>query len=412
MSGAEWACRRSLSGSPCGEDGCVTDLLSHPLLKRQEPAWGTRVPWLAGVLAAAWALVAGLSMAALPAVLVWIDEGAESAVGDPLRVGGQIWLLAHGVGVDVGGSEITIVPLGLSVLFLLLIYRAARWAAHSAGVSSVRGVATVAVAVAAVYALGALVVVALSATPDVSASPADAGLRAGLAAVVAATSGVVHEGELARPLLGRLPAWSPPALAGAVVAVAGLFAVGTVLLAASAVAHSGRISAVAEALHPDPIGAGLLATAGAAFAPNLAVWAAAFALGPGFAVGAGTSVAPGGVDLGIVPALPALGALPASVPGPLAWLVLAGPVLVGVLTGVTVHRRSPVGLVVAVRNTVVAVVPAAAAMAALAMLAGGSVGTGRLAVVGPAPWQTAVSTVVAVGVPAVVVTAILRRRTA
>jgi hypothetical protein len=314
--------------------------------------------------------------------------------------------------VDVGGSEITIVPLGLSVLFLLLIYRAARWAAHSAGVSSVRGVATVAVAVAAVYALGALVVVALSATPDVSASPADAGLRAGLAAVVAATSGVVHEGELARPLLGRLPAWSPPALAGAVVAVAGLFAVGTVLLAASAVAHSGRISAVAEALHPDPIGAGLLATAGAAFAPNLAVWAAAFALGPGFAVGAGTSVAPGGVDLGIVPALPALGALPASVPGPLAWLVLAGPVLVGVLTGVTVHRRSPVGLVVAVRNTVVAVVPAAATMAALAMLAGGSVGTGRLAVVGPAPWQTAVSTVVAVGVPAVVVTAILRRRTA
>jgi hypothetical protein len=169
---------------------------------------------------------------------------------------------------------------------------------------------------------------------------------------------------------------------------------------------------VAEALHPDPIGAGLLATAGAAFAPNLAVWAAAFALGPGFAVGAGTSVAPGGVDLGIVPALPALGALPASVPGPLAWLVLAGPVLVGVLTGVTVHRRSPVGLVVAVRNTVVAVVPAAAAMAALAMLAGGSVGTGRLAVVGPAPWQTALSTVVAVGVPAVVVTAILRRRTA
>ena len=152
----------------------MTDLLSHPLLKRQEPAWGTRVPWLAGVLAAAWALVAGLSMAALPAVLVWIDEGAESAVGDPLRVGGQIWLLAHGVGMDVGGSEITIVPLGLSVLFLLLIYRAARWAAHSAGVSSVRGVATVAVAVAAVYALGAQFVVALSATPDVSASPADA----------------------------------------------------------------------------------------------------------------------------------------------------------------------------------------------------------------------------------------------
>jgi hypothetical protein len=390
----------------------VTDLLSHPLLKREEPAWGTRVPWLAGVLAAAWALVAGMSMAALPAVLVWIDEGAESAVGDPLRVGGYLWLLAHGVGLDVGGTEITIVPLGLSVLFLLLIYRAARWAAHSAGVSSVRGVAPVAVPIAAVYALGAVLVVGLSGTPEVSASPHEAGLRAGLAAVVAATGGVVHEGDLARPLLGRLPAWSPPALAGAVVAVAGLFAVGTVLLAASAVSHSGRISAVAEALHPDPIGTGLLAMAGAAFAPNLAVWAAAFALGPGFVVGAGTSVAPAGVDLGIVPALPALGALPASMPGPVVWIVLVGPVLVGVLTGVTVHRRSPAGLGIAVRNAVVAMVPAAAAMAALAVLAGGSVGTGRLAVVGPVPWQTALSTMVAVGVPAVVVTAILRRRTA
>jgi hypothetical protein len=390
----------------------VTDLLSHPLLKREEPAWGTRVPWLAGVLAAAWALVAGMSMAALPAVLVWIDEGAESAVGDPLRVGGYLWLLAHGVGLDVGGTEITIVPLGLSVLFLLLIYRAARWAAHSAGVSSVRGVAPVAVPIAAVYALGAVLVVGLSGTPEVSASPHEAGLRAGLAAVVAATGGVVHECDLARPLLGRLPAWSPPALAGAVVAVAGLFAVGTVLVAASAVSHSGRISAVAEALHPDPIGTGLLAMAGAAFAPNLAVWAAAFALGPGFVVGAGTSVAPAGVDLGIVPALPALGALPASMPGPVVWIVLVGPVLVGVLTGVTVHRRSPAGLGIAVRNAVVAMVPAAAAMAALAVLAGGSVGTGRLAVVGPVPWQTALSTVVAVGVPAVVVTAILRRRTA
>jgi hypothetical protein len=390
----------------------VTDLLSHPLLKREEPAWGTRVPWLAGVLAATWALVAGLSMAALPAVLVWIDEGAESAVGDPLRVGGHLWLLAHGIGLDLGGTEITIVPLGLSVLFLLLIYRAARWAAHSAGVSSFRGVAPVAVPIAAVYALGAVLVVGLSGTPEVSASPHEAGLRAGLAAVVAATGGVVHEGDLARPLLGRLPAWSPPALAGAVVAVAGLFAVGTVLLAASAVSHSGRISAVAEALHPDPIGTGLLAMAGAAFAPNLAVWAAAFALGPGFAVGAGTSVAPGGVDLGIVPALPALAALPASMPGPLAWIVLVGPALVGVLTGVTVHRRSPAGLGVAVRNAVVAMVLAAAAMAAMAVLAGGSVGTGRLAVVGPVPWQTALSTMVAVGVPAVVVTAILGRRTA
>ena len=48
----------------------MTDLLSRPFLRRTEPAWGSTVPWLAGVLAAAWALVAGLAIAALPAILV------------------------------------------------------------------------------------------------------------------------------------------------------------------------------------------------------------------------------------------------------------------------------------------------------------------------------------------------------
>jgi Family of unknown function (DUF6350) len=390
----------------------VTDLLSRPLLKRDEPAWGSRVPWLAGVLAAAWALVAGLSLAVLPAVLVWIDEGAESPVGDPLRMGGQLWLLAHGVGLDVGGTEITIVPLGLSVLFLLLTYRAARWAGHSAGVSALRGAASVAVPAAGVYALGAVLVSAVCGTPGVTASLPDAGLRAGLAVLVTATCGVVHEGELGHRLLRRLPGWAPPALAGAVVAVAGLIAVGTVLLAMSAVTHAERVAAVAEALQPDPIGTVLLALAGAVSAPNLAVWAAAFALGPGFAVGAGTSVSPGGIDLGTVPALPALGALPTSLPGPVAWLVLLGPMLVGVLAGLTVHRRSPAGLGVAVRNTVVATLLAAIGMGVLALVAGGAAGTGRLAVIGPVPWQTAVGTLVVVGVPAVTATAVLRRRTA
>lgn len=406
------ACRPSLSGVRSGEDGSVTDLLSRPLLMRDEPAWGSRVPWLAGVLAAVWALVAGLSLAVLPGVLVWIDEGAESPVRDPLRMGGQLWLLAHAVGLHVGGTEITIIPLGLSALFLLLTYRAARWAAHSAGVSALRDVAPVAVPLAGVYALGAVLVVAVSGAAGVSESLLDAGLRAGLAVLVTATCGAIHEGELGHRLQGRLPAWSPPTLAGAVVAVAGLFAAGTMLVAMSALTHAERVAAVADALHPDRIGSVLLALAGAVLVPNLAVWAAAFALGPGFAVGAGTSVAPGGIDLGTVPALPALGALPTSLPGPAAWLVLLGPMIVGILTGVTVHRRSPAGTGVAVRNAVVAALLAAMGMAVLALVAGGAVGTGRLAVVGPVPWQTAVGTLVAVGVTAVATTALLRRRAA
>lgn len=392
--------------------GSVTDLLARPLLRRDEPAWGSRVPWLAGVLAAVWALVAGLALATLPAVLVWIDEGVEAPVGDPLRAGAQVWLVAHRVGLQVGAAEMELAPWGLSILFLLLLYRAARWAAHSAGLSTGRGAISVVLPATSVYALGAGVVAGLSSRADVSAVPLDAVVWAGLAAAAATAAGVVHEAGMAGRLLARTPDWAPPALAGGAVAVAGLAALGAVLAGASAIAHAERISALAEALEPGVLGGSLLALAGAAFVPNAAVWAAAFALGPGFAVGTGTSVGPGGVELGIVPALPALGALPAEVPGPASWLVLLGPVVVGVLTGVVVHRRS-MGCTnrVVVRATAAAAF-AAFAMAVLALLSGGSAGAGRLAVVGPEPWQVALATLVEIGVPAALVSMLLRRRAA
>jgi len=388
----------------------VTDLLSRPLLRRDEPTWGSRVAWLAGVLAAAWALVAGLALAVLPGILVWIDEGAEAPVGEPLRLGAQIWLVAHRAGLQVGDAELQIAPWGLSVLFLLLLYRAARWAAHSSGVSTGRAALSVVLPASAAYALGAGVVAGLSATADVSAVPLHAVAWAGLAASTATAAGVVHEAGLAGRILDRAPLSVRPALYGSAVAVAGLFIVGAMLVAASAIANSARIAALAEALDPGLLGGTLLALAGAAFAPNAALWAATFALGPGFAVGTGTSVGPGGVELGIVPALPALGALPADVGGPAAWLVLLGPVAVGVLAGIVVHRRSSGDSKRVAGDALATAAGAAVAMAVLALLSGGSAGAARLAVVGPVPWQAALATFIEIGVPATVVAALLHRR--
>ena len=88
----------------------MTDLLARPLLRRDEPAWGSRVPWLAGVLAAAWALIAGFALAVLPGLLVWVDESAEAPVGDTLRFGAQIWLVAHRVGLQVGATDLQLAP--------------------------------------------------------------------------------------------------------------------------------------------------------------------------------------------------------------------------------------------------------------------------------------------------------------
>jgi hypothetical protein len=392
------------------EDGFVTDLLTRPFLRRAEPAWGSRVPWLAGVLAAAWALVAGLAVAALPALLVWIDEGAAAPVGEPLRIGGQIWLAGHRVGLQVDDAHVWFAPLGVTIVVLLLLYRAARWAAHTAGVTLLRRAAVVVIPAAGLYAAGAAGVAVWSTTVNVSADPMSAAAWAGAVAVVGAGIGVAYEADLGERLLAWLPMWSLLVLRGAAVAVAGLFAVGSVLVAVSAIAHSDRIAAVAEALDPDLTGGLALAVAGAALVPNAAVWAAAYALGSGFALGAGTSVGPDAVELGIVPALPALAAVPAETYGAWGWLVLIGPVLVGILTGLAIRRFSTGGRWRRAVEVMLSAAMAAVVMAGLTVLSGGSVGAARMSVVGPAPLEVAIATLVEVGISAVIVAAVLPRR--
>ena len=174
----------------------MTDLLSRPFLRRTEPAWGSRVPWLAGVLAAAWALVAGLAIAALPAMLVWIDEGASAPVGDPVRIGVQIWLAGHRAGLQIGDADVQFAPLGLTVVAILLLYRAARWAAHTAGVSTLRKAVLVVLPAVGLYAVGAWGLAVWSMTMSVSVDPLVASVWAGLTAAVGAGVGVVHEADL------------------------------------------------------------------------------------------------------------------------------------------------------------------------------------------------------------------------
>jgi hypothetical protein len=246
-------------------------------------------------------------------------------------------------------------------------------------------------------------------TMSVSVDPLVASVWAGLTAAVGTSVGVVHEADLGGRLTARLPAWAVSVLGGAAVAVAGLLAVGALLVAISAITHSDRIAAVGEALDPDLPGMLALAMAGAALVPNAVVWAASYALGPGFALGAGTSVAPGAVELGIVPALPALAAVPADA-SPWGWLVLAGPIGVGALTGAGIRRLSASGRVGMVGEAFGAAAAAALVMAGLATLSGGSVGSARMSVVGPVPWEPALATFLVVGIPAVIVAALRGRR--
>jgi hypothetical protein len=125
----------------------------------------------------------------------------------------------------------------------------------------------------------------------------------------------------------------------------------------------------------------------------------------------GTHVAPGGVTLGAVPALPILAPLPARTPpGLLAWVPYAVPLLAGVVVAALVLRREPaaeprrVGLLCLGGGAV-----AGGCLAVLAAASAGAAGAGRMAEVGPVWWQVGPAVALEVGALAAALAAALRQ---
>ena len=162
---------------------------------------------------------------------------------------------------------------------------------------------------------------------------------------------------------------------------------------------------LSDALAPGLGGATLLLLAQIAYLPNAIIWAVAYAVGPGFAFGAGTVVAPTGSALGPVPVFPMLAALPTGPrPGGPAWvavLVLAMPYLAGIFAGIVTVRIAPTPVIEAAPLWGFAAGTSAGILAGLAAaFAGGPLGNGRLAAVGPPGFQVGLVAVLEIGVPA------------
>ncbi len=147
----------------------------------------------------------------------------------------------------------------------------------------------------------------------------------------------------------RLASLMPPRPRSIVMGMLGsaaiLAAAGAVLAGASLAVHLPEVKAATDALAPGVGGAALLLLAQLAYAPNAIIWAVAYTIGPGFAFGTGTVVAPTGSVLGPVPVFPMLAAIPSRAqPGGPAWVpvaVLALPYLAGIFAGIVTVRIAP-----------------------------------------------------------------------
>ena len=184
---------------------------------------------------------------------------------------------------------------------------------------------------------------------------------------------------------------STAAAAGGVAAVAAIVAAASLLLAILLFANFPAIIRLYEGLQGGGGGGLILTAAQLSFMPNFVAWVVSWLIGPGFALGTGSSISPLGTQLGPVPSLPILGALPA---GDLAYgfIGLAVPILAGVAAALFLRPKLVLMLgglphtrwliVTAVGIGVVGGV----LLGILAWASSGAAGPGRLIDVGPNPF--------------------------
>ena len=359
---------------------------------------------------------AGLGLAVLT-VLVTAGWIAAPHIGLGLvgvvRTAAVLWLVGHHVAVQVhGAGRIGMLPLGLVALPGALLWRAGRSVVRGYPVTELKQVVTAALAVAAPYAALAGALAVGSRSSLAAASLPQALVASFLIAVVAAGFGAAR-GLAPSAQLGALVSPRTRAvLAGTAGSLAVLGAVGAMATALALAGQLHKFTAVYRLLGPGAVGTGLLLLAQLAYLPNAVIWAIAYMLGPGFAVGAGTVAAPSGSVLGPMPAFPLLAALPTgshgSGPGWLAAVMLAVPYLAGVVAGVLAVRLAPASTLESapVRGFCCGVLTGAV-LGIGAAFAGGPLGNGRMTAVGPSPWQVATVASLEVGIAAAVAAAAL-----
>jgi uncharacterized protein DUF6350 len=377
---------------------------------------------LHGGLVAAAAALSGLATLAAVVLVAWVaDAGPGSTGTDAIRAAADAWLLAHGGGLTVPAGHLRGIPLGLTVLAAVVLHRAGASLARAVEVPDLPAAGRAVAALAVPYALLAAAVAEVAGTGTAASSAPLAGIGALLLAAVAGGRGVLRAAGLGPALVRRVPSWLPAVARAVLAGVAALVAAGLALLLVVLVGRAGRFAELVGALQPGFVGGVILLLGCVLLLPNGALWTVAYAAGPGFTVGAGTGVSPFGVTLGPVPSFPLLAALPGDgVPAPAVRAVLLLPVLAGVLAGWVVGRRLPAapgpGRLPALPTGRVAR-PAtygllagglvALVTAVLAVLAGGALGQGYLAAVGPSGWQVAAALAVEVAVPAAVTAALV-----
>ncbi|MHA7306880.1 cell division protein PerM [Arthrobacter sp. TMN-49] len=380
--------------------------------------------WLQGVFEAAQMFIISALVVTIPLLTTWLAGGfGEKDVSVIARLAGQIWLVGHGVSVNLtlasGPSSASVetgvfnlLPLGLVLIPFFLSWRSGRRLARASYTDQLWQplLGAVVLYAAAGLATGFVCSVPgleapLLASMLIPAIPAAAGLIVGSRLEAGSWSRLI--GVNAADWIARTSqdqrwagsyAWT--VVRSGFVALMAALSLSAFLLTVNLAMRWHDIIGVYQALRPGAIGGSVLTLAQLAFMPNLAIWTLAWAGGDGFSLGVGSSVSPLGTSVAPVPPIPLLAALPA---GEMSWgfTALIIPVSAGLLAGwwfvragenhfdewlsLKVRQRwLSLPLSTLFLGTVIASV-AAVLSAILFWLSQGSIGLGRLTELGPDP---------------------------
>ncbi|MGW8380694.1 DUF6350 family protein [Streptomyces sp. ODS28] len=399
--------------------------------------------WLVGGAAAA---VLGLGACAVLVMVLWVTSPyPDSGPGDALRVAADVWLLAHGTQLvrenTLSGhpAPVEMVPLLLTALPAWLLYRGMRSVLTAVRMQpGVPRPLRVAGWYAGGYLLTGVAAMIFAAAGQVRVDMLSAVFQLPLFTLAAV--GLATWTGCDRPVL-RLPArlrtertaglrrvlnW--PRLVGASYAagagLAALFGGGGLLAAAALVWDAPGARYDFPQLSGSWTGHVALLLLAVSLLPNAALWGAAYAMGPGFSVGAGgvagpmTALAPGGAAH--LPPFPLFAALPGpgAPTGWAPWAVLGAlPLTAGVLCGwyagrhaapVRGSRSGSTGWRGTVLNAGLAGLFCGLATGILAGYAGGALGSAELAEFGPHALLTGAAAAVWTAVPGAPVALVVR----
>ncbi|WP_168583338.1 cell division protein PerM [Gephyromycinifex aptenodytis] len=365
-------------------------------------------PWTHAIGAAVGAAAASATIIVAVVFFVWLAGASGSAsAGEALSAGIGAWLLAHGASLSLGQGRADLTPW----LLTLLPFFAARWSAgrlvpqDSLGAARWdrlgglrRDVGAHGIAFVAAYVVTACVLAFLARLGGVSVSLLGTLFGSALLALLAYLFALLSQHPLqawlpegVRLFRRRVPFWAQAALRPAVWGALGALAAGLLLVLLMLGLNAGRVLMLYRALQAGVIGDVGVTLGQLAYLPTFAVWALAWMAGPGFGIGAGSTVSWSLSQPGLLPLVPVFGALPD--PGPLpTWNVAAVlvPISIGAGIGAMASRRlrrlhaAPTTLSQRAAAAAAAATLAAGLLTVAAAAASGPLGAARLAHVGVA----------------------------